>query len=177
MRKENTKKHKINLMDVLVILLALACIGTIAARAVITNSNKENYELKEYLLYFQIDDIKSSSYDSFDGHFGETVRIKDSDRILGTLGAEFTRGIAIHTYTENIDGNIVETKYYHPEAQGNGLGSEERCSISGYIVVTGKIINNQFLLDDEIPISSDDIIEIITEHIQTSIRVTDIVIK
>ncbi len=177
MRKENVKKRKINLMDVLVILLALICIGTVVARAVIVDANKEQYEIKEYRLYFQIDDIKSSSFACFDGHSGEIVRIKDSGVILGNLGSEFLRGAAIHTYTENKDGNITETKYYHPESQGDSINPEDRCSISGYIVVQGKTKNNQFLLNDELPLSSNQTLTIVTEHIETSIRITDIVEK
>ena len=177
MRKENTKKFRINVVDILVILLALICIATIVVRAINTDAAKEYYDLKEYRLYFQIDDIKSSSYVCFEGHLGETVRVKGSDIILGNLGAEFSRGVAIHTYTENKDGNITETQYYHPEPQNGNQNPEERCSISGYITVRGKMKNNGFWLYDEIQLLPEQILEIITEHIETSIRITSIVEK
>lgn len=177
MRKENTKKHKINVIDILVVLLALVCIASIVSRAFSTKEAKELFAPDEYRLYFQIDDIKTSSYAFFDECGGENVRVKSNGKILGVLGEEFSRGVAVHTYTENKDGNITETKYYHPEPKYESAYSEERCSINGYIIVSGKLVNNLLWIDEETYFSVNQTLEIITEHIGTSITVTEIVQK
>ena len=129
MRKEQVKKHKINVMDILIILLTLVCITSIVLRA---TSNNNEYQPKEYRVYFEIDDIRSSSFTYFEGHSGDTVRIKSSGKILGTLGDEFVRGVAVHTYTETMDdGTVVTKQATHPAPESGALYTQERCSISG----------------------------------------------
>ena len=171
MRKESNTKHKFNIMDAIVILLILVCIISIVWRSV---SIKESYQPKEYLLYFEIDDIKNSSYAFFDGHFGENVRIKDSGEILGTLGDNFKRGEAIHTYTENMDGDVTNNQYYHPEASEDLSFSYERCSISGYIVVSGEMTKDGFLINDKTLLIAGQEIKVVTEYIETTIRIVSI---
>lgn len=177
MRKENIKKYKINVIDILVILLALVCITSIAWRSVSIKEAEKIYGNQEYRLYFQIDNIKSSSYSFFDGHSGETVRMKDGGAILGALGSEFVRGIAIHTYTESEDGNQTEHKHYYPESTNDSVYSADRCSISGYIVISGKLTDKGFLLNGNIPLAPNQILDVVTEHIETSIEIIDIVEK
>lgn len=171
MRKESTKKYRFNIMDVIVILLVLLCIVSIVLRSV---SIKESYKPKEYLVYFEIDDIKNSSYAFFEGHSGENVRIKDSGELLGTLGSEFTRGVAIHTYTENKDENIADKQYYHPEASEDISFSYERCSISGYIVVSGEMTRDGLLINDKTLLLPEQVLNIVTEHIETTIKIVSI---
>lgn len=166
-RKETTKKIKINIMDIFVILVAVVCIVTVVLSA---TSSKKRYEQKQYQLYFQIDDIKSSSYSFFEGHEGENVRIKSSGEFLGTLGAEFSRGAAIYTYNENGDNK----QYYYPESSGDTSFSHERCSINGFIVLSGEMTKDGFLVNDQTLISLNQEIEIVTEYIQVTIRVISI---
>ena len=139
-------------------------------------NTQQNYLPKEYRVYFQIDDINSSSFAYFDGHSGETVRIKDSDIIFGTLGSEFSRGVAVYTYTENMeDGTKVDKTATYPAPEGNGdLYSEERCSISGYIVVWGNVSNNGIFLNGNTYFAKGDVLDIVSEHIGATIRITEI---
>lgn len=175
MRKETNKNHRFNFMDVLAILLALICITSVIMRAVSIEEPKVTAEVKKYRLYFQIDDIRSSSYAFFDGHEGESVRLKDDNTILGTLGTEFSRGVGIFTYTENVDGNSTDKKYYYPESTNDSFYSEERCSISGYIVVGGEMIENTFWLNNQMILVPEQTLNIVTEHIETTIRIINIV--
>lgn len=177
MRKEATKKYKINIIDILVVLLALVCIVSVVLRFFSTREVKEFYASREHLVYFQIDDIRSSSYSFFDGHSGEIVRFKSDGKILGTLGADFSRGVAIHTYNENKDGNIIKTEYYYPEPKDDVSYSEDRCSINGYIIVSGKMVNDVLWIDEETSLSVNQILETTTEHIEMSIRITNVVEK
>ncbi len=172
MRKENVKKPKINLMDIVVILLILVCIGSIVLRAVAT---EEKYSQREYRLHFQIDEIKSSSFEYFDGHSGEIVKIKENGRVIGVLGDEFSRGVAIHTYTEDMeDGTKVEHKVPYPAPKGENGYSEEMCSISGYILVLGNKSNGGIFLDGTLYLEPDQTLEIVTEHITATIRITGV---
>ena len=172
MRKENVKKHKINVMDILVILLAVICVCSIVARA---TSNTNVYKAKEYRVYFEIDDIRSSSFTYFEGHEGEAVRLKSNGKILGTLGGDFARGVAIHTYTENMeDGTKITKQATHPLPENGALYTQERCSISGYIVVCGNYLNNGILFEDESFIKCDQELEVVTEHLEVTIRLTGV---
>ena len=175
MRKETNKNHRFNLMDVIAILLALVCITSIVVRAISIEEPKVTAEVKKYRLYFQIDDIRSSSLAFFEGHEGESVRLKDDNTILGTLGAEFSRGVGIFTYTENVDGNLTDKKYYYPESVDDSFTSEERCSISGYIIVGGDMVDNVFWLNNQKILVPEQTLNIVTEHIEATIRITSIV--
>lgn len=175
MRKETTKKHRINVIDVIVILLVLVCLISIGSRALLTMDASIP---KEYRVYFQIDDIKSSSFAFLNGHEGETVRFKNDGTVLGTLGSDFVCGTAVYTYTENMEDGTSEKKHaFYPGHESNDLYSSDRCSITGYIVVKGKQINGKLLVNDEVFIAPNLTLDVITEYIETSLRITNIVEK
>lgn len=176
MRKVDNKKHKINVMDILVILLALVCLGSVIFRMAAT---APAYDDKEYIVYFEIDDIKSSSYLFFEGHEGENVRMSVDDKVfMGSLGNEYSRGVAVFTYTEDKNnGEKTTHQAYYPESTNGGIYTDERCSIKGFIVMTGKGSGNGIFLDEETYLAPDQTVSIATEHIEASIRITDIVAK
>lgn len=175
MRKVKDKRHTINIMDIFIILLALVCIFSIVLRA---RHTKETYVEDEYRLYFQIDDIKSSSYSFFEGHEGEIVRIKDGGQVLGTLGGDFVRGAAVYTYTENgEDGSKVDKSAVYPEAQEGDPYSNERCSVTGYIIVRGNRSANGLFLNGDTYLTANQSLTVLTEHIEVTLRITDILEK
>ena len=170
MRRTNTKKFRINIMDIIVVLLAITCVVSIVLRS---NFVKESIQPKEYRLCFQIDDIKSSSFAFFDGHEGENVRNKESGQVIGTLDAEFSRDIASYTYNDN----GVEVKYSYPQASEDLSFSHERCSIIGYINLLGEMTNNGFMLEDGTILAENQMLEIVTEHIEVTIKVVSVEVK
>ena len=177
MKKENNRKHKFNLFDLLVILLVLICATSVVLRYLEAPEWKEEYSISEYRLYFEIDNIRASSYKYFDDYAGEVVYLNASDEgkiLLGKLGPDMDRGLAIHTYTDSEGGD--KTAHY-PEATTDGIYDEARCSIKGYIVVRGRMTNTGFLLNGETRLFMDEIkmLDIVTEHISATIRVTDLV--
>ncbi len=170
MRKERTKAYRINFMDILVIFLVLACLINVFVRAWTTQQLRQE---KDYNVYFQIEDIKASSYSFFDGHAGEAVR--SNGKILGTLGADFSRDVAIYTYTENMEGKEGEVAHaYYPAFGDGGVASEEKCSIRGNIVVNGAMSGHGIFLDDDAYLTVGQTINIETEYIKATIKITDI---
>jgi hypothetical protein len=178
MLKDTNKKHKFNFWDLCVILLVIACIVSVVFRYRETVKWKQLYQNDEYRLYFTIDDIKSSSFTFFEDKKGAPVNVVINEKtiILGNLGAEFERGRAIYTYTETKeDGTKEEKQFFYPESESGDFCAEERCSISGYIVVSGKFTRKGFMLNGETPLSVGQMLNIYTEHINASIKITEII--
>lgn len=168
MRKENTKKFKINVMDILVILLVLICIASIVIRA----TSIENPSAKEYTVYFKIDDISASSYSYLQGHAGESVKLSSDGAFLGTLGKDFSRGVAIYTYTVETDVGKKEIKQaYYPAFDSEDIYSEQRCSVNGTMVVVGTKGKNGIFINGDQYIAPEMLIEIETEYIKTAINI------
>ena len=171
MRKESVKRFKINVMDILVILLILVCIGSIVFRAVVI---KDSFPTKEYYVRFVIEDIKSSSYSCFDGHGGETVKFSKDGTVLGYLGSSFSQGTAVHTYTVEKDEKQETKRAMYPTFTDNDVYSQQRCSVIGELVVSGIRGKNGVFVNGEHYIAPEMLVEIQTENIKTSIKIIDI---
>lgn len=169
MLKEKRTKYKINFFDICVILLALVCMASVVVRASIVSN-----EPKEYVIRFQIDDIKSSSYDYF--FAGDTVRIKSSNEVLGVFNNDLTRQAGIFTYNDNKGGEEVK-HYFYPSPVSGRFRFEERCSITGSITVMGNIKDNGFYVNDKILIDPNGTLNIISEHVEATIKITSIEAK
>lgn len=171
MRKENVKKHRINFIDIVVILLVVICVSSVVARAVVVGMTKDEYEIQEYQVYFEIGDIKQSSYSYFIE--GDTVRLKSSNQILGVFGSDFRCIPLSEAYNVSED----EEENDSSNSTNNFIYTNERCSVSGNIVVQGIFINDTFLINGTIPLAVGDTREIITEHVQVNIKITNIIEK
>ena len=154
----------------------MLCIVSIALRAIQVTYWKEKYHDKNYRLYFEIDNIKSSSFTFFEDKADESVYVVAADgerTFIGTLGDELERGRAFKSVSE-INPETQETeikKYYYPESDDNLYG-DGRCSIKGYIDVFGKVTKSSFLLGGKPLIHFGDEIKIETEHISVVVRIT-----
>ena len=178
MRKERNEKFRINVMDILIILLVILCIVSISFRAWQT---KDMYAIKEYSVYFCIDDIRYSSYEFFDGHAGEAVRTLDG-QLLGTLGDDFVHGVPFSTYTvDKVHGIVIASQSADTQGEDDNTSQKERCSIAGNVVVCGKMSgkekSNGVFLDGDIYIGRGNTVDIKTEYIQATIKILDIVEK
>lgn len=179
MQKKNKPKGKFNFFDFFVIGLILLCIVSFSFRALTIPEWEDKYHDKSYRLYFEIDDIRSSSFAFFENNANESVYLinAEGEKIyLGTLGNEIERGRAFKTVSE-VNSETLQTeikKYYYPESDDDSLYSESRCSIKGYIDVLGKVTDTAFLMSDRVSIFFGDEIEIATEHITAIIKVTGI---
>ena len=178
MRKENKRNFKFNIFDLVIILLVLVCATSVVLRYLEAPEWKEKYSISDYRLYFEIDDIKASSYKYFSENAGKTVYMKTSDNekiLLGKLGPDMERGLAIYTYTDSEDES--DKVAYYPESNSDSIYDEARCSIKGYIVVKGRMTNTGFLLNGETRLFMDEIttLDIVNEYISNTIKVTDLV--
>lgn len=178
MRKERKKEFRINVMDILVILLAIVCIVSISLRIWQT---KDMYSQKEYEVYFCIDDIRYSSYEFFNGHGGDTVRTSDG-QILGTLGNNSVYGAPFATYTvDKMHGIVIPSQPSKDQSEGDNAPGEERCSIAGSIIVCGRMSgkdkSHSVFLDGDKYIEKGSTVDIKTEYIQASVKILDIIEK
>ena len=179
MRRENTKKFKINVMDILVILLVLVCIASIVFRSVVT---KDTFPTKEYSVHFIIEDIKASSYSYFEGHEGEAIRLTKDGKVLGHLGSLFSQGSAVHSYTVEYtvekDGEEKvekETKCaFYPMFTDSSVYSQQRCSIMGEFVVIGNMGKNGVFVNGESYLAPEMLVEIQTENVKALIKIINI---
>ena len=168
MDNEN-KKSRFNAIDGVIILLVLLCLVAIAYKAITYNDHAVNADLKEYRVHFKVDNISSSSYDYFVK--GDTMRIKSTNRAFGTLEGINQHVPAVGTYNEN-GGKVL-----YPLLENLGIYNDTRYSLSGYITVRGEMTEYGFLLNGDTYIASNSTLDIISEHIETTIRIIDIIEK
>lgn len=168
MKTEN-RKGRFNVIDVFLILLALLCIFSVVYRATDIDTNLKGRNLKEYRVYFKVDDIRSSSL----GYFvaGDNVRIKQNNKTFGTLDGIVQYVPAVGAYNEN--GGEV----FYPNIDKPTVYNDTRYSLVGYITVRGEMKDGGFMLGGEQYLSSNSTLEIVTERIQTTIRIISITEK
>ncbi len=166
---ENKNKGRFNVIDIFLILLALLCVFSIAYRALNVDARIKSTELKEYRVYFKVDDIRSSSLPYFVA--GDTVRIKQNNKTFGKLDGIVQYVPAVGAYNEN--GGEV----FYPNIEKPTLYNDTRYSVVGYITVKGEMTSSGFSLNGEQYISSNSTLEIVTERIQTTIRIISITEK
>ena len=168
MDNEN-KKSRFNAIDGVIILLALLCLVAIAYKVITFNDNTINADLKEYRVHFKVDSISSSAYDYFVK--GDTMRIKSTNRVFGTLEGINQHLPAVGAYNEN-GGKVL-----YPTVDKLTIYNDTRYSLSGYVTVRGEMTEYGFLLNGDTYISSNSTLDIISEHIETTIRIIDIIEK
>ena len=163
------KKSRFNAIDGVIILLVILCLVAIAYKAITFDENSVNSNLKEYRIHFKVDDISSSSYDYFVK--GDTLRIKSIGRVLGKLEGINQHLPAVGAYNEN-GGKVL-----YPSIENPTIYNDTRYSLSGYVTVKGEMTENGFLLNGDYYIASNTSLYVISEHIETEIRIIDIIEK
>ena len=155
MDNEN-KKSRFNAIDGVIILLALLCLVAIAYKVITFNDNTINADLKEYRVHFKVDSISSSA---------------STNRVFGTLEGINQHLPAVGAYNEN-GGKVL-----YPTVDKPTIYNDTRYSLSGYVTVRGEMTEYGFLLNGDTYISSNSTLDIISEHIETTIRIIDIIEK
>lgn len=166
MSNENTKKGKFNAIDAFIIFLVIVCLISIVYRAITVDSDAVNASLKEYRIYFKIDDIRSSSLPYF--VTGDTIRLKTNNSTLGVLDGIVQHVPAVGAYNEN-GGEVL-----YPELEKHTIYNDTRYSLVGYITVRGEMTEQGFLLNGGTYISSNSVLSVVSEHIETNIRIISI---
>ncbi len=166
MSRNKTKKAKFNAIDGIIILLVLACIASLAYKAFVIGEIENGTGLSEYRVYFKIDDIKSTSADYFLA--GDIVRVKSSEKVMGVLDGIVQHIPAVGAYNENGE------EIFYPDLNNSTIYDETRYSLVGYITVKGEMTESGFLLNGESYIAPNSIIEIVTDKVESSIRIISI---
>lgn len=169
LKSNEDRRGRFNVMDALIILVVLLCVAGIIYRSNLIDGVGISDTNEEYRLYFEIEDVRNTSVNSLVP--GDTVRLVSSNEKIGTF-EEIVQNIpALATYNE--DGKGI---YYPPESEENKY-DETRYYVTGYISVSGRMTETGFLLNGKTYIASNSDLQIITEHIQVTVKVVNIIKK
>ena len=166
-RTNESPRRRFNVMDAIIILLVIFCIASIVYRMDIIDGAGVSNTNEEYRLYFEIEDIRSSSISSL--VIGDTVKVSSTGEMVGRFDEIVQNIPALATYNDS--GAAV---YYPPENEENKY-DETRYYVTGYITVSGRMTENGFLLNGNTYIASNSELQIATEHIETTIKVINII--
>ena len=168
-KTNEARRGRFNVMDAFIILVVLICIASLIYRLNLVDGIGISNTNEDYSLYFEIEDIRNTSTNSLVP--GDTVRLVDTDEKIGTF-EEIVQNIpALAAYTE--DGRGI---YYPPENEENQY-DETRHYVTGYISISGRMTDTGFLLNGKTYVAPNSTLLIITEHIQVSIKVVNIIKK
>lgn len=91
-KKTEKKKIRFNVIDIIIIVAVLACIGGVVLRIVLANNLKEvKPDMDEFILTFKAEELTTSQYDAVSGAYNETsdsgkfVSFADGGARIGTL--------------------------------------------------------------------------------------------
>ena len=166
MNTEKSKAYKFNIMDTLIVVLLIICLISVFLRAFEIKNVTSGVGLEEYTINFKVENIRSSSLEYFVS--GDSVRIKQSNKILGTLEGVAQHLPAVGAYTD--DGREV----FYPDIESEELKNETRYSLVGSITVRGKMTDGGFLLNGDTYLAPNSVLHVVTEHVETDIKIIGI---
>ena len=166
-KKQNTSvemKTRFNVIDVLIILLALACVIGLVLRFGNVGGLSSAENLKTFDVYFSVSNIAYTSEDAFVQ--GDTVRLAESGAVLGEFaGLESILPAEFLARDEN--GNLIAVNY--PEST--------RIDVTGRIVSHGVMSDNGYLLNGTTYIAAGTEYVVQSEHMDFVLKITNIVEK
>ncbi len=160
MSKTNQENKRFNLMDVIIILLALLCIAGIIIRVGRFDIFDKGEILNRYNIRFSISNI---AYTSEEYLIPGTLRLADHDMNLGTFtGVESSTPAVV--YLNNEQGRLVRVQY----------PPETRIDVIGNVTVDGKTEGNNFLLDGKVQLLPGCTYRVQSEYMDFTIKILDI---
>ena len=165
-KKETKKNVKLNSLDWFIIAVLVICIFTIGLRAFLIKQNEMMHDAyNEYRVQFKIDEIRSSSLDYF--IVGDSMRIKSNGKLIGVIEEISSHTLSVGEYTEN--GEV-----FYPSPDETFPYDETRYSFSGTLIVKGEMTDKGFILDSGMYLSPNSELNVINEHIETTIKIIKI---
>lgn len=166
----NKTKNKCRLgaLDVFIIIVVIICAVSIAVRYfdIKESDVNNNVQLENYVLSFEIKNIKDSSADNY-FEKGTNFYIEDSGELLGTLREGITVSDAVRYY-EKTDGTVVA-------APNTATGDLYRVDIEGSMDVMGVTgSDGRFLLGGNQYIALNKEIKVCSKYLLVTIAVTGI---
>ena len=166
-KKQNTSvetKTRFNVIDVLIILIALACVVGLVLRFGNVGGLSTTENLKAFDVYFSVSNIAYTSEDAFVQ--GDTVRLADSGAVLGEF-AGLESILPAEFLARDESGNLIAVNY--PEST--------RIDVTGRIVSHGVMSDNGYLLNGTTYIAAGTEYVVQSEHMDFVLKITNIVEK
>jgi hypothetical protein len=154
----NKNKIKFNIIDFIIILLVVACVGGIYVRYNLLDKIGVNAQLKNYEITFIAKDLRYSSLNAFE----KDANVRD--RVTGNkigIFKEIETTSPASVYVTKSDGAIE--KLYYPE--------NTKIDVKGKIIVRGIMSDNGFLLEGKNYIATGTTLKISTEKLDIDIVV------
>lgn len=162
-KEESTKKRaRIQLMDLVVLVLLVLCVVSLMIRSGKWRIFSENVELDEYRIRFSVSDILASSVDAF--VIGDTFTLVSYHDVMGTLENIESVTPAV-VYVENGRQEILRVSY--PEGT--------RVDLIGTLEATGTMGEGGFLLGGTLSLSPGVEYRVQSEHLDVVCKIIDIV--
>ena len=152
MSRENSEtKRRFNVIDAIVIVLAILCIATICLRSQINNFLGIGERTSDYKLTFKVVAIRDSSskYFEMNDDFWNKVYLDSPDIELGVISGILEKSAATE-YMEDENGNPVAVRYPNSsvvdilgELKCNGVFKDDGCFyLAGkYVISPGDVLN------------------------------------
>ena len=147
MIKKSNKKLKFNIVDGLVLFLAIVCISTIITRAIVIEDKYQQINDKSCTIRFEFDVVDEVSLAVFQ-HIkaGESLAVLDKDS-----GNKF------------VIGSVVDDLAYTDDTQTKAYG---------YIVVEGALTKDGYKINDtELTINVKDVLNVFTENVIIDVNI------
>ena len=166
-KKQNTNtemKLRFNVIDVLILLIALACVIGLILRFGNVGGLSGTENLKSYDVYFSVSNIAYTSEDAFVQ--GDTVRLVESGAVLGEF-AGLESILPAEFFARDENGNLIAVNY--PEST--------RIDVTGRIVSLGVMGENGDWLNGTTYIAAGTEYAVQSEHMDFVLKITNIVEK
>lgn len=160
-QNEKSKKVHFNVIDLVIVVLIVACIAGVFVRKALINSFDASPDLEKAEISFLTLNVRYTSADYFTS--GKEVYISANSLKLG----EFMKGFTItpaEKYIAEDDGKIIKVNY--PE--------NTQIDVRGKILSEGKWTDEGFLVDGNYYIAAGSNVEIQTDNFCVNILITDI---
>ncbi len=107
--KSNKKKVKLNVIDVLIIFLVIALVGTISYRVYMGISNKTSASRSQFVITFECNEEYNSMIKYLTD--GKAVYFSDSGKLLGHMYAPDEKGASYIIENETAGGDIASSSF------------------------------------------------------------------
>ncbi len=161
---ERAVRTRLNVIDVLIILIAVICIAGLVIRFGNFGSGAATGDLETYNIYFSVTDIAYTSEDAFVQ--GDIVTLADRGVVLGEfVGLETI--MPAEFFARDNSGNPIIVNY--PEST--------RIDVTGRILSQGTMTDNGYLVGGTTHIAAGTDYRVQSEHMDFVLTITNIVEK
>lgn len=180
-KKAEKKKIRFNVVDIIIIVAVLACIGGVVLRIALANSFKDS-NMKEYIVTFKAEGLSYSQHLGIEQALDEAekggnfVSFADKNEKIGKLyGITESELLYIKSHNgENVYFEVGENEVN--TADGDDSWKEDSVwYIKGTIICSGENSDeNGFLLNGDTFLAANQDIEVTTKYAQFKLKITGI---